>query len=112
MSKLTAAQNFFSTEFVKADDSGVIKVAANTWLLAVLALPLTMLTIGIWWMCVRYKTGTCALLKPVREKFKIFQRLTRPRQRLDVENPSLPQAEFAQVHAKSWSSNATTLKGG
>ncbi|EKG19678.1 hypothetical protein MPH_03059 [Macrophomina phaseolina MS6] len=46
----TFVANFFSTEFVKAGDDGNLSIAPQTWLLAVIALPLTVLTIVTWWL--------------------------------------------------------------
>ena len=50
-------QNFFSTEFVQTSDSGHMQVSTSAWLLAVISLPLTVLTIGCWrlWVTLRLR---------------------------------------------------------
>lgn len=114
---LTTAQNFFSTEFVQTDDNGVMRVAANTWVLAVIALPLTILTIVIWWLCVRFKSappprnpfGT--LTQRVKGISWPFQRLRRKSRLGDVEVPDSPQADVMGASTvATWSTTATTLK--
>jgi len=42
--------NFFSTQFVQTNDSGHMHVSANAWLLAAIAVPLTLFTIATWWL--------------------------------------------------------------
>ncbi|KAI9036742.1 uncharacterized protein KD926_001376 [Aspergillus affinis] len=51
----TIVANFFSTEFVKVNDEGDMNVSRDVWIMAVCAIPLTFITIGVWWFCVRYE---------------------------------------------------------
>ncbi|KAK1142094.1 hypothetical protein N8T08_008177 [Aspergillus melleus] len=51
----TIVANFFSTEFVKVNDQGDMNVSRDVWIMAVCAIPLTFITIGAWWFCVRYE---------------------------------------------------------
>ncbi|KAF2084392.1 hypothetical protein K490DRAFT_49258, partial [Saccharata proteae CBS 121410] len=53
----TIVANFFSTEFVQTDNGGHLKLATNSWLLAAIALPLTLFTVVLWWICVRYRSS-------------------------------------------------------
>ncbi|PVH79933.1 hypothetical protein DL98DRAFT_515816 [Cadophora sp. DSE1049] len=41
--------NFFSTEFVQTNDQGHMQVTSNVWILAAISIPLTLITISIWW---------------------------------------------------------------
>ncbi|KAH7323474.1 hypothetical protein BKA65DRAFT_555156 [Rhexocercosporidium sp. MPI-PUGE-AT-0058] len=41
--------NFFSTEFVQTDDQGHMAVTSNVWILAATSIPLTLITVFIWW---------------------------------------------------------------
>lgn len=46
----TIVANFFSTQFVHtSNETGAMSVAPNAWLLAAIAVPLTVLTIGLWY---------------------------------------------------------------
>ncbi|KAF4626596.1 hypothetical protein G7Y89_g11562 [Cudoniella acicularis] len=50
----TIVANFFSTQFVQKGDNGQMQVADNVWLLAAISIPLTVLTIVIWWFWVSF----------------------------------------------------------
>ncbi|PLB50949.1 hypothetical protein P170DRAFT_354283 [Aspergillus steynii IBT 23096] len=54
----TIVANFFSTEFVKVNDQGDMNISREVWIMAVCAIPLTFITIGVWWFCVRYEPWT------------------------------------------------------
>jgi hypothetical protein len=45
-------QNFFSTQFVQTNSNGEMQVSRNVWLLAVIAIPLTAVTVAAWWLWV------------------------------------------------------------
>jgi hypothetical protein len=45
--QLMASKNFFSTQFVQTNN-GQLNVTRNAWLLAAVAVPLTVVTIGLW----------------------------------------------------------------
>ncbi|OCK74722.1 hypothetical protein K432DRAFT_363217 [Lepidopterella palustris CBS 459.81] len=53
----TIVANFFSTQFVHTNDSGNMQISTSAWLLAAIAIPLTFLTIAIWWIWVYYKNS-------------------------------------------------------
>ncbi|BCR92556.1 uncharacterized protein ACHE_80456A [Aspergillus chevalieri] len=61
----TIVANFFSTEFVKANN-GKMEISPQSWVLPAVALPLTSLTLCLWWLCVRFSppvhTGDKGLL--------------------------------------------------
>jgi hypothetical protein len=52
-------QNFFSTQFVQTNEQGVMQVSRHAWLLAAIAIPLTVLTLFAWWL---WAHGTIPLL--------------------------------------------------
>ncbi|MCJ1379470.1 hypothetical protein MMC17_002571 [Xylographa soralifera] len=55
----TVVSNFFSTQFVSNplnNGSNSLMVASNAWLLGAITLPLTVITILIWWLWVRLQT--------------------------------------------------------
>ncbi|KAF2652028.1 hypothetical protein K491DRAFT_760648 [Lophiostoma macrostomum CBS 122681] len=54
---ITVVTNFFSSEFVHTTDTGNMQVSRSTWLLAVISLPLTLLTIACWWYWVYMRLG-------------------------------------------------------
>lgn len=43
------SKSFFSTQFVHTNNMGNMAVSANAWLLAAIAVPLTIITIATWW---------------------------------------------------------------
>ncbi|PKY07200.1 hypothetical protein P168DRAFT_90161 [Aspergillus campestris IBT 28561] len=49
----TIVANFFSTEFVKVNDQGRLHVSREVWIMAVVAVPLTAITIFFWWLLLR-----------------------------------------------------------
>ncbi|CZR68126.1 uncharacterized protein PAC_18025 [Phialocephala subalpina] len=51
---LTSGKNFFSTQLVQTQDDGYLKVSKNAWLLAEISIPLTFLTILLWWGVVHF----------------------------------------------------------
>ena len=56
---LTLPQNFFSTQFVGqeqgAGGSNKVIVSSNAWLFAAVSVPLTLVTLAIWWLWVRFQ---------------------------------------------------------
>lgn len=48
MSHTNARKNFFSTQFVETNDSGIMRLSNNAWLLAAISIPLTIITIALW----------------------------------------------------------------
>ncbi|PQE05919.1 cmgc cdk kinase protein [Rutstroemia sp. NJR-2017a BVV2] len=48
----TIVANFFSTQFVQTNDSGHMTLLANSWILAAVSVPLTAVTIMLWWLWV------------------------------------------------------------
>ena len=96
-------QNFFSTQFVHTDTDGNIQVSSSAWLLAALAIPLTAITVAIWWTWVRFFTEvktpltqqiTITRIKRTDSFWSVFSK--RKRQGSDLEagrglTPSSPQ---------------------
>ena len=56
---LTLLQNFFSTQFVGQEQepggSNKVVVSSNAWLFAAVSVPLTIATLVIWWLWVRFQ---------------------------------------------------------
>lgn len=56
---LTLPQNFFSTQFVGqeqgAGGSNKVIVSSNAWLFAAVSVPLTLVTLAVWWLWVRFQ---------------------------------------------------------
>jgi len=48
----TIVANFFSTQFVQTSASGHMTLLANSWILAAVSVPLTAVTIMLWWFWV------------------------------------------------------------
>ena len=55
----TNFQSFFSTQFVSQQQASgggtILVIAANAWLFAAIAVPLTLGTLGTWWVWVRFQ---------------------------------------------------------
>ncbi|KAF2185420.1 hypothetical protein K469DRAFT_707665 [Zopfia rhizophila CBS 207.26] len=68
----TIVANFFSTQFVHTSDSGVMQVSTNAWLLAAIALPLTIVTVATWWLWVNGR-GVASLKLPKKLKSEGFE---------------------------------------
>ncbi|KAK6814772.1 hypothetical protein RU639_009768 [Aspergillus parasiticus] len=54
----TIVANFFSTEFVKINEEGGIYISPWVWILAVISVPLTVATIFLWILSVRYSDSS------------------------------------------------------
>ena len=56
---LTLLQNFFSTQFVGQEQgvggSNKVIVSSNAWLFAAVSVPLTLVTLAVWWLWVRFQ---------------------------------------------------------
>ncbi|KAL1985619.1 hypothetical protein VTN96DRAFT_7599 [Rasamsonia emersonii] len=50
----TIVANFFSTVFVHTNNQGDIQVSAQVWIMAAASIPLTSLTIALWWAWVHF----------------------------------------------------------
>ncbi|KAM3076430.1 hypothetical protein ACMFMG_007246 [Clarireedia jacksonii] len=48
----TIVANFFSTQFVRTSDTGHMTLTGNAWILAAVSVPLTAVTIMLWWIWV------------------------------------------------------------
>ena len=70
------AKNFFSTQFVnqQQQDGGrqELIVASNAWLFAAISVPLTVVTLAIWWVWMKFQTRQAALVpgQPVLASLK------------------------------------------
>ncbi|XHG04923.1 hypothetical protein AWENTII_008178 [Aspergillus wentii] len=49
----TIVANFFSTEFVSGSN-GSMQISPQVWILAAVSVPLTIITVALWWLCVRF----------------------------------------------------------
>ncbi|KAB8220891.1 hypothetical protein BDV33DRAFT_171515 [Aspergillus novoparasiticus] len=54
----TIVANFFSTEFVKINEQGGIYISPWVWILAVISVPLTVATVFLWILSVRYSDSS------------------------------------------------------
>ncbi len=124
-SQLTS-QNFFSTQFVQTQDDGHMRVATNVWLLAAIAIPLTLLTIGLWWTWVHFtevkpapdplQPGVVTLQR--QHSFRSIVSSKKKHKQHDLEkglayaqSPTFPPP-FRHSPTTTWSSQATTVKLG
>ncbi|KAJ9300347.1 hypothetical protein DTO271G3_2464 [Paecilomyces variotii] len=57
----TVVANFFSTTFVNTNNDGKMHVSTDTWILAAISVPLTFLTVVLWWLFVHLSTITVEL---------------------------------------------------
>jgi hypothetical protein len=69
-------ENFFSTQFVQTNDAGIMRLSNNAWLLAAIAIPLTVLTVGLWGAWVYFMRVTPP---PVDERPNTFPAILRQR---------------------------------
>ncbi|KAH8648291.1 hypothetical protein BGZ60DRAFT_423072 [Tricladium varicosporioides] len=105
----TIVANFFSTQFVHSDDDGNLQISSRAWMLAAFAIPLTAITVAIWWVWVRFftevKTSMTQEINITRinrlDSFRsVFSK--RKRQNSDLEagsnaSPTSPQPLMALV---------------
>ncbi|KAH8704763.1 hypothetical protein BGW36DRAFT_456360 [Talaromyces proteolyticus] len=82
----TIVLNFFSTVFVKsADGTQDMQVSPDVWILAAVAIPLTGMTIVLWWACLRFTTPLLREVELRQSKgaiaSKLLDRLCRRRKR-------------------------------
>lgn len=86
--KLIPMQSFFSTQFVRLTESGKMEVSATAWLLAAVAIPLTLLTILSWWSCAYGAPAppTPTLISGALRKLLPLQKFRRARRVLDLES--------------------------
>ncbi|KAL1970711.1 hypothetical protein VTN77DRAFT_4355 [Rasamsonia byssochlamydoides] len=112
----TSVINFFSTIFVHTNNQGDMQVSAQVWILVAVAIPLTGLTIALWWACVRFGPLLRATSRqPTLEKNGMQWSLSSRRQstKTDLESGvASPQFPFWRSPASvgTWSTTATTLK--
>ncbi|KAH9211753.1 hypothetical protein DL95DRAFT_369317 [Leptodontidium sp. 2 PMI_412] len=122
----TIVANFFSTEFVKMSETNNMQVSRDVWLLAAISIPLTMLTVVLWWAWVHF-TKVEPAVSPEHPGFVTLQRKhsirsvvsSKKRQpTLDLESglgsPRSPATLFSPSPASTWDSTrtATTVKFG
>jgi hypothetical protein len=99
-----------------------MKISANAWLLAAVAVPLTILTILTWWLWV-YFTKVAPMVDPQRpdivtlQRQNTFRSFTSPKkkQRKDdlesgFESPAFPLSTFHSSGVGTWSTTAATVK--
>ncbi|CZR67923.1 uncharacterized protein PAC_17822 [Phialocephala subalpina] len=117
--------SFFSTQFVTIKEDGHLHLATNVWLLAVIAIPLTAITIGSWWTWV-YLTEVKPTQDPLQpgivtlqrqHSFKSIMSSKKKHKPNDLESglglarsPMFPPAFHAGSPTSTWSSQATTVK--
>ncbi|KAF8849338.1 hypothetical protein BDZ45DRAFT_732300 [Acephala macrosclerotiorum] len=123
----TIVANFFSTQFVQTQQDGHLHLATNVWLLAVIAIPLTAITIGLWWTWVFFtevkptpdplQPGIVTLQR--QHSFRSMVSSKKRSKKNDLESglgfarsPTFPPALLAGSPASTWSSQATTVKSG
>lgn len=102
-------ENFFSTQFVHADENGNMALAGNSWLLAAISIPLTIITIALWWVWVRYANmmrppapELAPVVKVVRyNSFRSLRSSRREQRASDVESGTVSGTA-------TWSSQTTT----
>ncbi|KAF7889981.1 uncharacterized protein EAF02_002396 [Botrytis sinoallii] len=132
----TIVANFFSTQFVQTSDNGHMTITENSWILAAISIPLTALTIFLWWAWV--------YLTEVKKEVMVSEKSNSGRQdsfrsfissrrkglsnfstsrnrlgRLDIEagvsshvTDIASPLSFGDSGAGTWSTTATTIKSG
>ncbi|KAH0558401.1 hypothetical protein GP486_004941 [Trichoglossum hirsutum] len=129
--KANGWKNFFSTQFVHTGEGGNMRVSTNAWLLAAIAVPLTVLTIVMWWIWVRYVNVSLPSASlppnlPVIPRKASLRALFLPSKKqppTDIESGiASPQGTVYKPESSprplgdsgigTWSSTATTVKSG
>jgi len=110
----TIVATFFSTTFVHTNDNGNVQVSTQAWILAAVSIPLTLLTVALWWMCV-YLNTLSAKPKPVDEEMRISEDLSKIQpSTFRGRNPSRNVVDHEPSNTLNmvgtWSTNATTLR--
>ena len=106
------SKSFFSTQFVHTNNMGNMAISANAWLLAAIAVPLTIITIATWWTWTHCKISVRPKVfrqfrlsnfkfpktRIPREKFPLKQRLenTEMRQLENMECGMSPRIGISQ----------------
>jgi hypothetical protein len=117
------AKNFFSTQFVQTGSDGQMRVSNKVWLLAAISVPLTFLTILLWWGWVHF-TKVEPRVDPAQPGVVTLQRahsfrsiVSTQKKRTDLESGLAPSmqnhgtATFrCAANVTTWSSDATTVK--
>ena len=75
---LTLPQNFFSTQFVGqeqgAGGSNKVIVSSNAWLFAAVSVPLTLITLAVWWLWVRFQAHESGVHKKLSSSWTALWR--------------------------------------
>ncbi|TVY44398.1 hypothetical protein LSUB1_G002055, partial [Lachnellula subtilissima] len=124
----TIVANFFSTQFVQTNDSGHMTLTSNAWLLAAIAVPLTIFTVMLWWTWVHFFTQVTAAPpspEPLQrhgrqDSFRSllsFKRKKQPPSDIEIgpsssQTPPFSPASFHDSAIGTWSTTATTTKLG
>ncbi|TVY43946.1 hypothetical protein LOCC1_G005609 [Lachnellula occidentalis] len=124
----TIVANFFSTQFVQTNDSGHMTLTSNAWLLAAIAIPLTIFTVMLWWTWLHFFTqvtpappSSQPLQRHERQNsFRSFLSFKKTKQPLsDIEtglsSPQTPPFSPASFHDSaigSWSTTTPSTKLG
>ncbi|KAG9233395.1 hypothetical protein BJ875DRAFT_464248 [Amylocarpus encephaloides] len=121
----TIVANFFSTEFVQTNPAGHMTLSKNFWLLFAIAIPLTLVTILLWWGWVHLTSGPDLSPSPPPEyqrqfSFRIMGRKSGLEKEKDLEagkgvglglvSPITLQGR--EETGLTWDSSATTIKDG
>ena len=85
---LNHIQNFFSTQFVSQErygDGVYVVLGANAWLFAAISVPLTLSTLAVWWVWVRFQACQATRIDPSarREKSVLLKELFKPRRSIE-----------------------------
>ncbi|KUJ20793.1 uncharacterized protein LY89DRAFT_640613 [Mollisia scopiformis] len=120
----TIVANFFSTQFVQTTD-GHMNVAPNVWLLAAIAVPLTLLTILLWWTWVHFtevkpmfnplQPGTVTLQRQHSFRSMVSSKKSRQKQgdlEMGMSFQVPPMLPVRGSPTSTWNSQASTVKIG
>ncbi|PGH16149.1 hypothetical protein AJ79_01916 [Helicocarpus griseus UAMH5409] len=114
----TIVLNFFSTEFVSSQGGDKLKVSTQAWILAAVSIPFTVITVTLWWLCVRRKNSfPRAFSQPSISRTSIGLSFLSSISRKKNPIPRDPECgeqspTFTQDFAVGTLSTATTLKHG
>jgi hypothetical protein len=116
-------KNFFSTQFVQTGSDGQMRVSNKVWLLAAISVPMTFLTILLWWGWVHF-TKVEPTVNPDQPGIVTLQRahsfrsiVSAKKKQKDLESglsfPTQSSRTPTFRHAANvptWSSDTTTVK--
>ena len=98
---LINSQNFFSTEFVGQEQGagGLMKVivSSDAWLFGAISVPLTLATLAVWWLWVKFQDYQGSVLMRLSKALSCWRRPRTIVERAEKRSPCLG------VEGRHWS---------